>query len=109
MNMKWHVLKEKKPPERKITLVCGPLGMDLGVFLSGHWYFKNGDEWSADTLEHWCFYTPSHWAEIDAPQWINLGEISNSYQTDEALELAEDADFEFLIGEMETLVANLKN
>ncbi len=109
MNMRWHPFSEKKPSERKITLVYGPLGMDLGVFLSGHWYFKNGDEWSADTLEHWCFYTPSHWAEIDSPQEINLGEISDCYQTDEALELAEDADFEFLIGEMETLVVNLKN
>ena len=109
MNMRWYSFSEKKPSERKITLVYGPLGMDLGVFLSGHWYFKNGDEWSADTLEHWCFYTPSHWAEIDSPQEINLGEISDGYQTDEALELAEDADFEFLIGEMETLVVNLKN
>ncbi len=109
MNMRWHLLKDRKPLERKITLVYGPLGMDLGVFLSGHWYFKNGDEWSAENLEHWCFHPPSHWAEIDSPQGISFGEMFDGCQTDEAPELTQDADFEFLIGEMEAFVVKLKN
>lgn len=67
MNTKWHVFKEIAPPEEVILLVNGPLGLDLAVKLEDHLYFKKGDDWAPNNLEHWQYNMPTHWAKPTLP------------------------------------------
>ena len=109
MNMKWHIIKNKKPPERIVTLVYGPLGVDLGIYISGHWYFKRGDDWSAENLELWHFNAPQQWAEIELPGEYGKSDPLSVCQADESCGFSEDANFELMMSAMDTAAANLKN
>ena len=61
MEATWKSLQHE-PPEETILLVHGPTGLDLAMYVEGHWYFKYGDDWSSTNLELWVFNTPTHWA-----------------------------------------------
>lgn len=63
----WNDIEKKEPPNEKILLVAGPLGVDLAMRIDGHWYFKPGDNWNPKNLEYWSNYQPTEWAEFDVP------------------------------------------
>lgn len=67
MNFLWNYTEKIEPPEEKILLVSGPLGIDLAMRLDGQWYFKAGDSWELSSLEFWGNYTPTQWVEFDFP------------------------------------------
>lgn len=50
------------PPENRILLVQSPLGFDLAMWIDGHWYYKNGDDWNDENLEHWSYNQPDNWS-----------------------------------------------
>ncbi len=67
-NLLWNDTEKEVPPEEKILLVSGPLGIDLAMRLDGHWYYKNGDDWNQHKLECWSNYTPTQWADFNVPE-----------------------------------------
>ena len=72
MKTYWHLLKEKKPPQGVILLVCSAFGLDLAICIADQWYFKKGDDWSLNNLAHWNFTKPTHWAEFPRPMAYDL-------------------------------------
>ena len=66
--MLWNDIATKEPPDEKILLVAGPLGIDLALRMDGNWYFKSGDCWNSKNLEYWCSHQPTKWAEFRCPE-----------------------------------------
>lgn len=64
----WNDIEKTEPPDEKILLVAGPLGIDLAMRMDGHWYFKSGDCWNPKNLEYWCSNQPTKWAEFSCPE-----------------------------------------
>lgn len=101
MNLHWQFVEENEPPEGVILLVYGHFGPDLALRKEGHWYFKNGDDWSCSNIELWHHNTPTHWAEIifpieyrDVPGNLHLFDTRG-----EQTELARENDLAILFAE----------
>ncbi len=111
MKLQWFSLDDKKPPQRKILLVYGPLGLDLAMNMAGQWYFKQGEDWSVDNIEHWYFNLPFYWAEFALP--MNKGmkqeQTVTEFESDESFEKSEEIDFEYVISEMNAFADTFKN
>lgn len=65
--LNWNNVESKLPPEGKVLLVSGPLGVDLAIKIDGHWYYKQGDSWNQNNLECWDNFTPTQWSEFGFP------------------------------------------
>jgi len=67
LNVLWNDAGKKEPPEKKIVLVAGPLGIDLAMNIYGHWYFKTGGTWEPKNLGYWSYCIQALWADFNYP------------------------------------------